>query len=349
MSSTEPPSPVSPPSLEQFADLESAARRSLEAWDLEVASLTLRSQSENTVFELRTAAGGRFAVRVHRVGYNTIEELRSEQQWVLALRSVGFAVPRPVMTAEGEGYIEVALEDGTSRQVGVIEWCEGESLDQVIRSDADGTATQLSFRRLGEVMARLHNHAETWERPAGFTRRRWDADGLFGDSAEWGPFWLVPGLDAAGRDLMNRVRHRLAAEFTEFGHGADRFGLIHADLHPDNLLAGPSDLVVLDFDDCGFGWHLQDVAVALFDLRRGPDFVSARDALVAGYRRWRPLPDEHLARLSSFVMVRGLSLLGWLAARPEVIGARVLAQELAVSLVAVEEYLDKPEGACGPG
>jgi Ser/Thr protein kinase RdoA (MazF antagonist) len=50
---------------------------------------------------------------------------------------------------------------------------------------------------------------------------------------------------------------------TRLGDGTDQFGLIHADLHLDNALFWRDDVRIIDFDDCGFGYWLYDIAVSL--------------------------------------------------------------------------------------
>ncbi len=41
------------------------------------------------------------------------------------------------------------------------------------------------------------------------------------------------------------------------------------------------DVRVIDFDDCGFGYWLHDIAVALWELRHRHDYERFRDALIA--------------------------------------------------------------------
>ena len=42
------------------------------------------------------------------------------------------------------------------------------------------------LRRLGIVMAQLHNHADQWRTPPGFVRIRWDWETFFGDTMIYG-------------------------------------------------------------------------------------------------------------------------------------------------------------------
>ena len=93
--------------------------------------------------------------------------------------------------------------------------------------------------------------------------------------------------------------------------------MIHADLHEGNLFVTDAGMVVIDFDDAGFGWHVYDLAVALFSFCDRPDFTNIQDALINGYKSLRDLADEDLAILPLFILVRTLALLGWASSRPE--------------------------------
>ena len=74
--------------------LHAIANQALEHWSLQVTSLTLASQSENTVFRIETADRGTFALRLHRPGYHSLPELESEQIWTRALAEGGIAIPK---------------------------------------------------------------------------------------------------------------------------------------------------------------------------------------------------------------------------------------------------------------
>jgi Ser/Thr protein kinase RdoA (MazF antagonist) len=96
------------------------------------------------------------------------------------------------------------------------------------------------------------------------------------------------------------------------------FSMIHADLHPGNVLIGRGSLAVIDFDDAAFGWHMYDLAVALVFYERNHGFTGLRDALVEGYRGVRALSDEALRLLPMFLLIRRMVQLGWLHQRPEI-------------------------------
>ena len=66
---------------------------------------------------------------------------------------------------------------------------------------------------------------------------------------------------------FDRVAARMRRVMMQLGDSADKVGLIHADLHLDNALFWRDNVRVIDFDDCGFGYWLYDIAVALWELR----------------------------------------------------------------------------------
>jgi Ser/Thr protein kinase RdoA (MazF antagonist) len=105
---------------------------------------------------------------------------------------------------------------------------------------------------------------------------------------------------------------------TDLGGGADNAGVIHADLHLDNALFWRDEVRVIDFDDCGFGYWLYDIAVALWELRYRDDYEDFRSALIDGYTRHRPLPPGGLACLDDFVATREVAFGLWFTGTAQV-------------------------------
>jgi hypothetical protein len=147
-------------------------------------------------------------------------------------------------------------------------------------------------------------------------RLRADPLGLgtfFGDTMVYGGVNAADVWDLLPDDIrrrFDRVAARMTRVMTQLGNAADSVGLIHADLHLDNALVWHDDVRVNDFDDCGSGYWLYDIAVALWELRHRDDYGQFRDALIEGYTQHRPPPGD-LALLDDFIATRDVAFGLW--------------------------------------
>ena len=92
-------------------------------------------------------------------------------------------------------------------------------------------------------------------------------------------------------------------------------GFIHADLHQWNYLFHGEDVRVIDFDDCGWGYSVYDMAVTLTDLADRDDFAALRHAFLTGYTRVQPLPPGYETAIKPLSAARILFMLEWLLGR----------------------------------
>lgn len=323
---------------------EALVRDALPLWDIDRNSaLNLLKLRENAVYAITNrAANEKLVIRVHRAGYHSDAELRSEWQWITGLKEYGVLTPELRYSRNGRMF-EIVKSPGVpeARQVDVVGWITGEQLGSV-EEGLEGSVEEIRarFETLGGTMAKMHNHAQRWQAPEGFTRHAWDVDGLTGDEPFWGRFWELPALSARQRGMMLEVRDRLRVGLTELGTAPDIYGLIHADLVFENVLTGADGIRVIDFDDCGYGWHLFDIATSIMFLHGTGHFSMAKEALVTGYRQNRPLPDDHLAWFPVLLMARATTYLGWMHTRSETETAKEMTPyiiELVCSLA--QDYL----------
>jgi Ser/Thr protein kinase RdoA (MazF antagonist) len=307
------------------AGLHALAEQALAAWDLVGAAIKPVSVSENITFRV-DKAGAAYVLRIHRPGYHSLAELQSEHVWTNSLIAAGLDVPVPLRTVDGEGYITLPYAGGV-RNIGVLRWEECEVLGGIIERHPERVTRH--FRQIGAIAAAVHNQSSGWPLPAGFKRHSFDVDGLMGPDPFWGRFWEMDHLDEAGRALVVTARDRIAQTLGAYGKAPQTYSLIHADLHPYNVVIGEGEgegecagegeggLHVIDFDDAGFGWHHYELAVALYNYRRHEAFEDIQAALIEGYRNVRPLADEVVDMLPMFFLIRTLVSLGWRQQRPE--------------------------------
>lgn len=309
-----------------------AARDALKDFSIEATELVRVSVAENIVFRVNDGTCSTYVLRLHRPGYHSYEALASEQIWTTALRDDGIGAPRAHTTVKGSFFSKVQV-DGQDRYASLLEWVAGDTLLDVIRGGSGPEMLVRSFDRLGELMARLHQQACVWTPPSEFERHSFDEDGFAGGAPFWGRFWECGLVSPRQRTMLAGLRPRIYRVLSALSKDRQSFSLIHADLHPGNIVIGPEGLHVIDFDDAGFGWHAYDIAVALMNYRNAPDFEQLLDALATGYRRCRPLAPEIVAQVPLFLLVRGLAWLGWMDARREL--------EFVRNLPGIVHYLEE--------
>ncbi|MBV9594315.1 MAG: phosphotransferase [Actinobacteria bacterium] len=288
------------------------ARAALAGYGWSAAStIELINVSENATFRVTGAHGGATVLRVHRRRYHSPTAIESELSWLTAVGAdTAIRTPRVTPTVDGRRVLRVPDPDGAEDRCCVM----FEFLPGAEPSEHSWVA---DFCALGELTARLHEHAAHWTRPRGFTRFYWDYDAAFGSEARWGRWQHGLGVGPEESAVFTRLDAALKARLAAFGQGPGRFGLIHADLRLANLLVEPGQPTsVIDFDDCGFGWYLYDLGAALSFIEHRPEVPEMIDAWVRGYRRVRALPDEDVEEAWTFVMFRRLLLTAWVGSHP---------------------------------
>jgi Ser/Thr protein kinase RdoA (MazF antagonist) len=318
---------------EQVARLETLLRRALVAWETDVADVSLLKYRENAVFSVSGGCGTRAVARVHRPGYRSDEEIRSELAWMRHLDACGVSTPAAIPTRDGDVVVTAAAPGVPEpRQCDLLAWVEGKppgTLEGGVQDSEEGT--RALYRTIGAVAARMHELAARWPRPPGFTRPSWNRETLVGESPTFGAFEDLAVLTAEQRRILVEARERVRSRLARLGP-ADM--LIHGDLVPDNVLVDGGAIRVIDFDDLGWSWVGFEMATALFPLRVGGCFEAGLEGYLEGYRQVRPFPPLELEALPDLLLARGLSYLGWPVGRPEIASARTLAPLLADLLTA---------------
>ncbi|MCZ0937439.1 MAG: phosphotransferase [Caldilineaceae bacterium] len=298
--------------------LLASAARALDDWEINATEISLVSHSENIVFRVDSDSRQPFVLRFHRPGYHTLPELHGEFQWTAALNRSGIGAPVPRLSKDKRFFVPLILPElSQTRFVSLVEWVEGTPMATLIEQETEPSRLAAYFHKVGSLAARIHNQAAAWQVPPGFQRHAFDADGLMGSQPFWGPFWQQSNLTPAEREQIIYARDRIYSLLTDYGQDRRTYSLIHADLHPGNLITTGETVHIIDFDDSGFGWHLYELAVAISYYQDTPHFEVIRKAIIAGYLTERPLSQSDIELLPVFVLVRSMVSLGWIDQRPE--------------------------------
>ncbi|MFK8021475.1 MAG: phosphotransferase enzyme family protein [Pseudomonadales bacterium] len=321
---------VSSPEEQMLANLRELALSAVPLWGFECKSLKLIKHRENAVYRLETNESSLYALRVHRAGYHSDAALRSEAQWMSALQDSGVFAPDLIPRSSGESFAVVPHPDvAEARQVDLLAWIDGDQLGSVEEGLGDNTAEiERIYATIGQSAARIHQHSSVWTLPQDFVRHAWDYEGLVGNNPFWGRFWELEALTPAQRELVTRARDRVREELSAMEKAASVYGMIHADLVPENLLVDGDNVQLIDFDDAGFGWYMFELATALYFIQDDPNYSVAREALLSSYQAERPLSEEALNTLPLFMLARSFTYLGWVHTREDTETAKELTPML---------------------
>lgn len=299
---------------EQFKHLEKLAQKAVEQYDFEEAHITPIQYRLNASFQVEALAADdldaglqKYLLRINSPTFQSGANILSELQWLAAIhRDTNLVVPEPIMSIHQKLITTIEIEGVPgARHVVVLRWVEGNpSTDNL----TPGTMT-----KLGAFVGNLHLHAEGYNPPVGFDRKQWDLAGFSGEMLDVPVTKARRGLSAMQLAILKDTANKIKAVTDELGRGSQAFGLIHANLHQQNVLFHQGEVRAIDFDMCGWGYYLYDLAVILSKLIREPNFPKLKNALLDGYRQVRRLPRDQEALILPFIAARIMNDVYWLA------------------------------------
>ena len=229
-----------------------------------------------------------------------------EMTWLAALsREAGLPVPQPVPTLEGELQTRITTPGiPGGRIVSLMRWVDGRKPPAELQPRY--------LRAWGRMVARLHQFAAGWQPPEGFQRYVWDWEGLLGGRGFGCPVEeLVSSMPRPLREPFVVVSHQARAVMEALGRGPDAYGMVHGDMYPENLLLRDGEVLPIDFEDCGFGYWLWDIAVALSEQPWTAAWYRRRDAFLNGYGEVLTLPASQLEHLDLFMAAQYATCVVW--------------------------------------
>jgi Ser/Thr protein kinase RdoA (MazF antagonist) len=297
----------------QAKRLRCLAWQALAQYDLAPVHLGLLEHWNNTTFRViartkkhSSAAPQHYVLRINRPNFQDRAALEAEAVWLARLRQdLALRVPCPVRNTR-QDLVTLAAAPGVpqARHCVLFSWLEGRFFDAGLRP--------IHLERVGVFLARLHGHAQAYSAP-GLARKSWTCAAFFGAEAGIDAAAIRAFLSTADKRFMAALRRDIEQVETVLGRGATQFGLIHGDFYQRNFFFYQDQVGAIDFDECGWGYYLYDVAVALAELRHRRDYPLLRRALLKGYRQVRPLPKAHEAYLPTLICARLLGLAVWVA------------------------------------
>lgn len=290
----------------QVGRLKGLAQTAVAQYALPNPVITPLAYHFNASFRVDTP-NGRYALRVNRPKQHPKAEMESEALWLADLRHrMGLPVPEPIANRAGE-LVTTATAPGVPepRHTILFKWQDGRFHGKSLRP-AD-------LFMVGQLTAQLHQAVLDFQPPPSFTRKHLlfggELDGVMSLGLAAPDDVLLP----AEREVAVQACELLTQRVATLDHSPTHYNLIHADLHHGNYLFKDKQLYAIDFDDCGYGPFMYDLAVTLWYVRTRPHFAQFREQLCAGYATQRPLPPDYNRQIDLLLAVRSLLMMMYIA------------------------------------
>ncbi len=306
-------------------DLLAIANQVLESYPLEIKEVALINNEYNATFKVLTTDGTHYALRINVNSPRSIENLTAEIAWVNFLRDdARVKVPHPISTTKDQYFVTVTNDLGSSEFKAVLySWLAGEELGD--------EPTPEQIRSLGAAMATLHVSSKDFKLPAGaglpsFKDPMWETeDFLLSEKSV---------LDPEAQSLIAQALSVIKSEIdTLYRQHSQQ--IIHADLHGWNVMWHKGQVAVFDFDDCGIGLPIQDLATAIYYL----DTPEQDAALKEGYASVAPLPEYSESQMQMFMIQRRIILLNYLYETSNEEHRAMIPEYLEESLRRISKFL----------
>jgi Ser/Thr protein kinase RdoA (MazF antagonist) len=238
-------------------------------------------------------ADDHYLFRVYPHRRRTRSAILSEIDALLYLHEQGVSVSIPIAQKRGRSLLSLAAPEG-ERMAALFSYAPGKPLSQC--------ATPASVQAYGRLLAQVHQVGETIPTP--LVRPALDVACLL----EHPMAYLETALAHRPDDVtfLQQVIEQVRPVMTALSTDPPLYGFCHGDVNSANIhVAADGTLTLFDFDFCGPGWRVYDVATYLIDT---PSDLS--DAFLAGYQEIRTLEAEEVAAIPSFQIAQHIWMLG---------------------------------------
>jgi len=276
--------------------VDALARALEEAYELSQVRCQLIKATINDTYQV-WASEGRFVLRISRAHERSADDIIAELAAMTALVVDRVQVADIIPLRTGEHLLSIQAPEGVRYAV-LFTFVEGVQL-----SRAPGAG---DVRRYGRTVAAMHN---IWDEKAlTVTRPRLDTARLID-----APLAALASVLTHPQDVANlqKAGERVRTTLRDLPETPPQFGLIHGDLIPSNtLLRSDGTIVLLDFDFCGWGWRMYDLASYLLEIEYWGAAPTTAEAFLQGYEVLRKLDPLERDLLPAFVVIRTIFSLG---------------------------------------
>ncbi len=282
----------------------------------------LFARGQNDTYQVR-AGEHTFALRLYRIGHS-LEGVTEELSALLHLHSNAVPVAAPVARTDGEFVTALDAPEGT-RHAALFRWVAGEQPRYI---NAEHAALY------GSVAARMHTAGDALQvPPAGdslanrsVTNRSVRAPMGWPSNTARPPHdlgYLLERPVVTLRPVIGRfptwvarfeaLVERLKTRCEQARGQLSDWGFCHGDLHCGNARVAGNQLALIDFEFCGSGWRVYDLATYRWAARLRNVEEQAWKPFSEAYLQLRPSARGDLGLVPLFVILREIWLQGYFA------------------------------------
>lgn len=243
-----------------------------------------------------SADSGNFALRVYRKGWRTLSDINFEMEAIRYLQEKGAKVAFPIERSEG-GYVTTVVAPEGEREIVITQFIEGAVLKF---EDAEDAATY------GKAAADIHAFSSEYK--PSHNRYKLDIEHLISEPLAS----IKPHLTNRPSDweFLMEFAASLSKTFIKANSECLDYGFCHGDFHGHNAHDSGSEIVHFDFDCCGFGFRIYDLATFKWSARLRKKENEWWPKFLQGYKSKREIAASDLSYVESFVAMRDLWLFG---------------------------------------
>ncbi len=251
---------------------------------------------ESFIYEFQRGVS-QFVLRISHSSRRSEDLIKAEVDWINYLAAGGVSVARAINSEAGNLVEAVADGQGGSFLATAFVKAQG-------RVPWEAGWTPERYQTYGELLGKMHALAEQYQ-PLDNRIKRPDWDDPMFDFVNR----YLPASESIAKQKYQAVYKQIQA----FPKDKDAYGLIHQDVHQTNFLMDDAGLITLyDFDECAYGWFINDIAIVLFHSsveEEQPAFTQMFMPLfLQGYRKFHRLDPKWLKTLPLFLKLREIEL-----------------------------------------
>jgi Ser/Thr protein kinase RdoA (MazF antagonist) len=310
---TAAPTRVAVPILRSLVSADAMAPVLEEAYGLSGVRVELIKALTLHTYKVQSRSGS-FALRIYPTA-RPEEEVRGELDFLSYLGAQGIAVSAPVARPDGSRFLVLEVPEGT-RYAALFPFAPGVTMDHMARPEP------AHLRAYGAMLARLHEAADAMPTPP--SRPALGMAELVDGPAE--ELLRALGPHSSGGLVTQLALEKIRAPIAALPTAAPVWGFCHGDTGPANVLVTRDGrLTLIDFEFCGPGWRVHDIAAFFNDASDesgrafGEGYTSVREVTREEREAIVPLQAAHLLWLLAMRM-RHLNEWGsWLFSEGQVI------------------------------